>query len=214
MAKPKVTKLLNLFEGHRRRARLEQWAHLITKAGESRIKLDLRLPLLNEPVVGMNDAIGEAFTVMAKDDSKIDRTSLNVEMEGMTLEAFSTGDVKHVSVSSTGVKMVKLALVAAGEGEKRTVDLFLTAYVPASIQLRDWAWDHNHNEFHLEAVYSQSELEFSDEPEESDEGDSDEGSEDGELDPDDEHEEPAPMPARPEAKHGPKELAEFHNAQL
>jgi hypothetical protein len=212
LAKPKVTKLLNLFEGHRRRARLEQWSHLITKAGESRIKLDLRLPLLNEPVVGMNGAISEAFTVMAKEDSKIDRTSLNVEMEGMTLEAFSTADVKHVAVSNTGVKMVKLALVAAGEGEKRTVDLLITAYVPASIQLRDWAWDHNHQEFHLEAVYSQSELEFSDEPEEESEGEDSEGDGEEELDPDNEEDGTVPMPARP--KHGPKELADFHAKQV
>lgn len=210
MAKPKVTKLMNFFESHRRRASLTAWSHLKTKAGESRIKLDLRIPLLNEPVVGMNDAIGEAFTVMAKDESKIDRTSLNVELDGMTLEAFSTGDVKHVSVSSTGVKMVKLALVAAGEGEKRTVDLLLTAYAPASIQLRDWAWDHMHAEFHIEAVYSQSELEFSDEP---DEEDSEEDGEDDGLDPDNEPDVLA-YPSRPAKKHGPKELAEFHTKQV
>ena len=214
MAKPKVTKLLNLFEGHRRRASLIAWAHLKTKAGESRVKLDLRIPLLNESVIGINDAIAEAFTVMAKNESKIDRTSLNVELDGMTLEAFSTAEVKHVSVSSTGVKMVKLALVAAGEGEKRSVDLLLTAYAPASIQLRDWAWDHMHAEFHIEAVYSQSELEFSDESEESE---SKEDGEEADLDPDVEHEaphpalvpeSPAPMPTR--AKSGPKELAAFH----
>ena len=207
MAKPKVTKLQNLFEGRRRRARLEQWTHLITKAGESRIKLDLRLPLLNESVVGMNGAISEAFSVMAKDDSKIDRTSLNVELEGMTLETFSTAEVKHVSVSSTGVKIVKLALVAAGEGEKRTVDLLMTAYVPASLQLRDWAWDHNHQEFHLEAVYSQSEMDFSDIPDEESEN------EDGEEEETEEAETAPIAPQRPK-KTGPKELAEFHTKQI
>ena len=198
--KTKPTKLTDFFEGHRRRASLIAWTHLKTKAGESRVKLDLRLPLLNESVVGMNDAIGAAFAVMAKDDSKIDRTSLNVELEGMTLETFSTGDVKHVSVSSTGVKMQKLALVAAGEAEKRTVDLLLVAYVPASIQLRDWAWEHLHSEFHLEAVYSQSEIEFTDEPEEDSD---DEDSDDEELDQD--HQEDGPV-----RKSGPKELAKEH----
>lgn len=206
MAKTKPTKLINLFEGHRRRAHLEQWTHLITKAGEDRIKLDLRLPLLNEPLIGMNGAISEAFTVMAKDESKIDRTSLNVELDGMTLEVFSTAEVTHVDVSSTTVKMVKLALVAAGEGEKRTVDLLMAAYVPGSIQLRDWAWLHNHKEFHLEAVYSQSELNFTDDLEEED---SEDGSEDEELDPDDEHQGPAPSSKNPRKKSGPKQLAEY-----
>lgn len=205
MAGSKPTKLLNLFEGHRRKASLTAWTHLRTKAGESRIKLDLKLPLLNEPAVGMNGAVAEAFSVMAKDDSKIARTSLNVELEGMTLELFSTGDVKSPAVSSTGVKLLKLALVAAGEGEKRTIDLNMTAYVPASMQLRDWAWDHLHNDFHLEAVYSQSEMDFSDLPDEEEE-ESDE--EEPELDPDNE---PAVVkPQRPAKKSGPKELATFH----
>lgn len=203
MPKTKPTKLTNFFEGHRRKATLIAWSHLKTKAGESRIKLDLRLPLLNESLVGINDAIGVAFGMMREDNSKIDRTSLNIELEGMTLETFSTGEVKHVSVSSTGVKMQKVAVVSGGEGEKRTVDLVLVAYVPASIQLRDWAWNHLHSEFHLEAVYSQSEMEFSDIVEDEEESED----EDDELDTD--NEQPAVK-----VKSGPKELAEFHAKQV
>jgi hypothetical protein len=149
------------------------------------VKLDLKLPLLNEAVLGMNDAIAEAYTVMAKDDSKIDRTSLNVEMEGMTLEAFTTDVSKPAVIVSTGVKFQKLALVSAGEGEKRTLDLLMVAYVPASIQLRDWAWENLHATFFLESVYSQSEMDFTSE-EEPAEDDPDE--EEGE-DQDDEDEE-------------------------
>ena len=210
MAKPKATKFLNLFEGHRRKASLAAWSHLRTKAGESRIKLELKLPLLNESVIGMNGAISEAFSVMAKDDSKITRTSLNVEMEGFTVDMFSTEGVKSPTVSSTGVKLLKLALVATNEGEKRTIDLTMTAYVPASIQLRDWAWDHLHKDFHLEAAYSQSEMDFSDIPDEETEDDS----EDDDLDPDNEEDGPVAMPARPATKTGPKELAEFHTKQV
>jgi hypothetical protein len=183
--KQKATKLQQLFEGHRRKASLVAWTHLRTKAGESRVKLDLKLPLLNEAVLGMNDAIAEAYTVMAKDDSKIDRTSLNVEMEGMTLEAFTTDVSKPAVIVSTGVKFQKLALVSAGEGEKRTLDLLMVAYVPASIQLRDWAWENLHATFFLESVYSQSEMDFTSE-EEPAEDDPDE--EEGE-DQDDEDEE-------------------------
>ena len=155
----KPTKLQQLFEGHRRKASLMAWTHLRTKAGESRIKMDLKLPLLNESIVGMNDVMGEAYTLMAKDESKISRTSLNVEMEGMTLECFATDDPKSPkALMSTGVKFQKLALVAAGEGEKRTLDLTMVAYLPASIQLRDWSWENLHATFFLESVYSQSEM--------------------------------------------------------
>lgn len=203
----KPTKLQNLFEGRRRRASLNAWTHLRSSAPESksRIKLELRLPLLNESLVGMNGPVSDAFTVMAKDDSTIERTNLGVHLEGMTLEFFATDGAKSPAVSSTGVKMLKLALIAAGEGEKRTIDLSITAYVPASIQLRDWAWEHLHADFHLEAVYSQSEMDFS-------------GPADGEddEDEDEEAEEPAAVSAKaPRAprKSGPKELAEYHAAQ-
>ena len=184
--KQKPTKLQQLFEGHRRRASLTAWTHLRTKAGESRIKMDLRLPLLNESVVGMNDVMGEAFSLMAKDDSKISRTSLNIGMEGMTLECFSTDANKSPAVLTTGVKFQKFALVAAGEGEKRTLDLTMVAYLPASIQLRNWAWENLHATFFLESVYSQSEMDFVSEEEAiEDNPDAPEDDEEEELDEED-----------------------------
>ena len=194
MAKPKATKLQSFFEGRRRKAFLVAWSHLRTKAGESRIKLELRLPLLNEPVLGISEAIHEAYSVMAKEESRIDRTSLNVELVGMTLEAFSTDTVKPRAVSSTGVRMTKLALAQAGEGEKRELNLLVVAYVPASIELRDWAWIHLHKQFHIEAVYSQTEMDFEVD-----------GSGDGD-------EEPA-KPAKAK-KSGPAELKAFHEKQV
>jgi hypothetical protein len=173
-----MPKLESFFEGRRRKAFLVAWTHLKTKAGESRIKLDLRLPLLTESQVGMNREISDAFLVMAKDDSTMERSSLNVLLEGMTLDIFTTSDPKaskHPLVSSTGVRMVKLAIVqAAGEDEKREVNLQMTAYVPASIQLRDIAWEHLHSAFGIEAVYSQTEMDFEAEEESSEEEESEE----------------------------------------
>ena len=58
-----------------------------------------------------------------------------------------------------------------------------------------------HQDFHLEAVYSQSEMDFSDIP--------DEDEDDDEV----EEEKPA-APQRPAKKNGPKELAEFHAKQV
>ena len=101
--------------------------------------------------------------------------------------------------------MQKLAVVASGEGEKRELELHLVAYVPASIELRDWAWSHLHKKFWLEAAYSQTELDF--EPSEEDEDEDEE-----ELDPDNEG--PAAKKAtKAKPKSGPKQLAEFHAAQ-
>lgn len=201
MAKSKPTKLTQFFEGRRRKAFLNAWTHLKTRAGEPRIKLDLRLPLLNEPTVGMNEAIGEPFALMAKDNSSVGRTSLNVELEGMTLDLFTTSDPatsKKANLTRSGVKMVKLAIEAEGEGEKRTIQLALTAYLPAGPEVRDWAWDHLHSDFGMEAVYSQSEMEFEDLSEEETQS---------EEDPEEEEEELAAATPR---KSGPRELTAYH----
>jgi hypothetical protein len=209
MAAQKATKLKSFFNGHRRGATLNTWAHLKTRAGEDRIKLDIHMPLLNQNLKGMDSAISEAFTVMAKDDSKIERSSLNVELEGFTLDIFATDESKRRSATSTGVRMQKLAVVASGEGERRELELHLVAYIPASIDLRDWAWTHLHKSFWMEAVYSQTELDFDGAEEE------EEGEEDGDTLP---LTQPPPgqrvkvMP--PAAKSGPKQLAAFHEQEV
>jgi len=194
VAKVKPTKLQAFFEGRRRKAVLLSWAHLKTRAGESRVKLDLKIPLLNEDVLGMPEAISQAFGVMAADDSRVERTNLNIFYAGMTLEAFTADTGKTPAVSCTGVMVHKFSLVAQGDGEKREVNLHAVAYVPANMLIRDWAWEHLHGGFFLEMVYSQTEIEF--EPE---------------VEPEEEEEDEEPAegePAEPLSKEEELELAE------
>lgn len=210
-----LTKINHFFEGRRRKAFLVTYTHLMTKTEEGRFKIEFRFPLLTESQLGMHGAIGDVYNIMSKDDSKMGRTALNVFLDGMTIEAFTTSDPgtsNEKNISVTGAKMTKLTLVPSGEGEKRQIDLHLIAYVPAGPALRDWLYVQLHKEFGIEAVYSQSEMEFTDEESEDGDSDSDDGGEDGdeeELDPDNE---PEPMPTR--AKSGPKDLAAFHTKQI
>jgi hypothetical protein len=205
-----LTKINHFFEGHRRKAFLLTYTHLMTKAEEGRFKIEFRFPLLTEGQQGMHGAIGDVFNIMSKDDSKMGRTALNVFLDGMTIEAFTTSDratSKERNISVTGAKMTKMVLVPSGEGEKRQIDLHLIVYVPAGPALRDWCYAQLHKEFGIEAVYSQSEINFSDDPED---GDSDEDDEDGE-DSDEDSDEPVPAQVK---KSGPKQLAEFHAKQI
>lgn len=228
MAKPKAVKLTNFFEGYRRKAYLVRYEHLKDRGDYGRFKLQLKLPLLNESVLGMNGVISDAFALLAKDDSQMGRTNIEVKMDGMTVEFFSTGDTAQSKIpvfSSTGVTLTKLALSPNSEGEKREVNLELSAYIPASEKLRDWAYVMIHSEFHLEAVYSQSEMDFSDESEEDespaeDADDSEEETEDDSDDSepnseDDDEGIPFDPPAAVTApkKSGPRELAEYHAKQ-
>jgi hypothetical protein len=188
VAKTKPTTLKDFFNGRRRKAVLKQWTHLKTRAGEPRVKLELKLPMLNEDAIGIPEPILQAFAVMEKDESRVARTNINVQFLGMTIEGFSSDTGGAPGVSQTGGMIHGFSLQAEGEGEKRTVDLHCTAYLPANVQLRDWCWDHNHSSFFLSAEYSQSEMEFGEEqpPAESE---------------DDEDEEPAEgEPAEPATK--------------
>lgn len=221
--KQKPTKLKNLFEGHRRKAFLVSWIQLCNKAGVSSLKMDLRLPLLNLALMGINTEINEPFMLMAKKESKTDRSVINIELEGMTLEIFSTDTSKERWVYSTGVKFLKFYLASTGEEDKKEVNLHLVAYMPFSKEMMEWAAIHLHKDFHLEAVYSNSEMEFGDEDPD------DDSDEEGDLDPDNEEnaglakdddipvETPAPTAAKPPmprpAKNGPKDLAAYHASQ-
>jgi hypothetical protein len=242
VAKVKATKLTSFFEGYRRKAYLVRYEHLCDRGEYGRFKLQLKLPILNEPAIGINGPVSDVFMLMAKDDSKVERTMLGVMLDGMTTEFFSTGDTAQSKIptfSSTGVKFTKFALVAGSEGDKREVNLELAVYIPASEQLRDWAYLMIHKEFHLEAVYSQSEMNFSNEP--ADEDDTDAADDDPAPDDDDPNAPPLPLsveevddgeipfetpdpadsqtaftlpdPPRMPHKNGPKVLAAYHSTQ-
>ena len=163
-------KVKSFFDGHRRKAKLELYTHLKTKAEENRFKLVLSIPLLGESLVSMPKAVSDVFTVMAKDDSDLNRASLNIFLEGMTCEFFNDDKSRSPVLSSTGVTFKKLALVATGIGEKRTIDLEMFAYVPASLQLHDWVYPQLHGAFFMESVYSQTEMEFTDDEDEDEVG--------------------------------------------
>ena len=214
-AKVQPTKLKTFFEGHRRKCFLIQWIQHCNRAGVSTIKLDMRLPLLNQSLIGMNDEIGEPFGLMAKNDSKTERSAINVEIEGMTLDIFSTDTSKDHWVSTTGAKLMKLYLATVGEGEKKEVNLHMAIYVPFSKEMMEWAAIHLHKDFYIETVYSNSESKLAfataDETEFVDEEDEDDSPEKGEdepeLDPDAEQDIPFETP--PTGKSGPKQLKAY-----
>lgn len=199
-AKQKPAILKTFFEGRRRKAFLSDWKQTRDRRGIDALKIEMRFPLLNESVVGMNQEVSDPFMLMAKDDSKTDRSAINVEIKGMTLELFSTGTSKDHWVMTTGTHFKKLWLTAEGEDDKKEVNLHVVLYVPGSIEMRDWAWIHMHKEFHAEAIYSQSEMDLKGELEDIEDEENQEAAT------------PPPSPQRPAKKTGPKELAAYHAA--
>jgi hypothetical protein len=166
-------KLTEFFDSRRRRCTLQSWQHLKNGANESRIKINISMPMLNIPPTGAHETILNAFGTMEKDNAGISRAKLELFLEGMTADIFVTDRTPGRLIESegnpllsvTGVMFDKFQLVAEGAGDARTVDLEFVAYVPANEKLRNWCWDHIHAVFFLEAVYSQTEMTFTDEAE-------------------------------------------------
>jgi hypothetical protein len=168
MSKP-TKKLKEFFEGRRRELILDDWKPLKTAGGELRLKLLLRMPLLNQPFEGVPTEISEAFTGLKKDDSPIDSSKLNIMFDGMTVEFFTDDTAKLPwtngkdglaggIASVTGAMFDKFAVIANGKAEKRTVDLQFVCYLGATVGMKDWAFEHLHGKLYAESVYSQSEM--------------------------------------------------------
>ena len=98
----KGTKITSFFEGRRREAFLRSWEHLKSTAGESRIKLDISMPLLNHDVQGMPDAVTKQYAVMCEDKTSTARANLDSFAEGMTIEIFTTDESKERVAMSSG----------------------------------------------------------------------------------------------------------------
>lgn len=170
----------SFFEGRRREAYLRDWKPLKTRGNELRIKMELELPLLNQSLQAMPPMVAEAYEVMVKDTSALSRTALTMACEGMQITFFSTDQILEPSVTVNGVMIDKCVVIATGEQSDRRVDLHITAYMPALVQLREeWLWQHLHATVYTETVYSQSEMllkdgeddEFEDEEPEEDNSD-------------------------------------------
>lgn len=162
-------KLKVFFEERRREVILADWRPLKSSGGEMRLKLLLRMPLLNKDLQGVPEEISRAFNEMSEDDSPINSSKLNIIYDGMTVEFFSDEKIRTPwtngkdginggNASVTGVLLDKFAVIAKGKGEDRGVDLFFIAYVTCNVGMWDWAKETLHGTTFMEAVYSQSEM--------------------------------------------------------
>ena len=150
-----------LFGGHRRKLELESWQVLRSKAGEKRLKMEMRMPLSGESLIAMPDWVGNTYEVMIKDGSAPRRGPLDRYLEGMTFEVFPTEKHRSRALSLTGVTIKNLCVDRDGEEDTAEVSLRFVLYSPGNVQGRDWAWDLIGGSFWGTFEYSQTEFEFS-----------------------------------------------------
>lgn len=175
MAGTKKSKQTEFFGTNRRELILQDYHTLMSRGEEKRMKLFVKMPLIDKPAVGMPKWVANPFLEMCKDDSLTGRANMpDVFLEGMTLTVYSTDKIKRKTLAATGAMLKGFYLEAVRDGEKREVYLCFTAYVPANIQLRDWAWDHLHKTLFADFEYSQTEMDFDGSEEEDSEAEGEE----------------------------------------
>lgn len=154
-------KMKDFFPSSRRELTLSRYELLATAGGEKRSKLTVEMPdLAAHDFKGMPQWISNPFQEMLKTGSATSRTALDAFCEGMTMEIFATEKNKRRTLMSTGTYLTSFALVTTGEADKRKISLTFAMYVPANIELHQWAWDPIHKTFFAQFEYSQTEMDF------------------------------------------------------
>lgn len=206
MAK-QAKKMADFFDARRRSCFLLRSELLKSRGKEMRKKMFISMLLSATNLSTCPEPFLTQFAVMAKDDSALNRATIDVEFASMAVRIFSTDASTEPAVRVNGALIHRFAMVAEGVGEKRTVSLEFLLYLPAPIALHEWEYHHMHGEFFLEAVQEQGTLDLSNE--------ADDEEEERTSPLDTEHGRNQTVIAVPakSGKSGPKQLAEFHAKQ-
>jgi hypothetical protein len=94
------------FPNQRRKIELLGWAELMNAQSEKRIRFDLQMQLTGQNMLGMPDFIGRGFEVMGREGSHDKKIDIDIELEGVHFEAFSTEDCKEaIRVDTLGLEL-------------------------------------------------------------------------------------------------------------
>lgn len=124
------------FPGAKRRAMLEAWTPLMNAQDEKRVRFDFAMPLTGETFNGMPAFVGSAFESMNKEDSVEKKSTLDIELEGITIEMFATDKSPRRHNMLTAATLRSFSLERDGEG---MVHLHFSTTVKRDEDLAVWA---------------------------------------------------------------------------
>jgi hypothetical protein len=94
------------FPEQRRKIELQSWAELLNSQSEKRIRFDFQMPLSGQNLLGMPDFIGRGFEIMELQDSHEKQIPIDVELENVHFEAFSTDTCKKaIPIEALGLNL-------------------------------------------------------------------------------------------------------------
>jgi hypothetical protein len=106
----------SFFPNAKRRITLDGWTPLMNSQDEKRVRFDFDMPLTGESFLGMPGFIGGAFESMNKEDSVEKKSTLELELEGITVEFFATDKSPRRHNMLTATTLRSFYLERDGEG--------------------------------------------------------------------------------------------------
>jgi hypothetical protein len=164
MAKKNQKRLKDFFEGRRRQCELQDFHVLKNTAGERRMKMAVVMPLSQMPMEGIPEAFVDQYILMEREKSALNFAKISVVMDGASFSIFSTDTTPAPVLTVNASTLQDFRLIGEGSEEKRKVSLEFVAYLPATVKLKDWSFDHLHAEFYCEVVPAQTEMNLEEPP--------------------------------------------------
>jgi hypothetical protein len=134
------------FPSARKELIIETLTLLQTRAGESRIKLGLVMPLGDGKLVGLPGWIGDSLDIIGREDSLESAVKFDVNLKEMTLTIYSTEDSQKPAQLAVAPLLNAFSLRRDPQDEDQEelsdVNLHFVAYVAANTEL--WGWFYKH----------------------------------------------------------------------
>src|SRR5258708_5522283 len=96
------------FRGHRRETIIDGATILCNAAGEKRLKLSMRIPLVGDQLVGMPNWVGEPFSDISKPEYAVKNIASIMELDPMILRVFLLPELPEgdkEAITFEGVRM-------------------------------------------------------------------------------------------------------------
>jgi hypothetical protein len=120
------------FRGRRRESFIEGAAILCNAAGEKRLKLSMKIPLVGDQLIGMPSWVSQPFSDIAKPEYAVESVRSGMELDPMICRVYALPDAEDEAITFDGVRMCSFKIERENDNESEHPDIALTftAYLP------------------------------------------------------------------------------------
>lgn len=137
---------------------------MANSAGEKRLKLNFTMPLMDGKLVGMPEWLSEPFIRVQKSDLGIEKVSSIVELDGMTVRAYSTDQAEEAVLDLPGALLksfvVRRVSASKSSGEVSDAELAFSLYTGWNKKVWNFGWQYFHGTCFANFVSTQAVLTF------------------------------------------------------